>query len=141
MDWKSYLSKGTPKVIYHMCNKSQFESIDQNGLYFPPTFPQDGFIHATEDPSSLLPVGTHFYKEDIGDWICLKLNPQLLAGEVIYEAPAPVGAIAAFDHAEKNNNQPLFPHIYGGIPKLAVMNIYPIVRNSDGIFLSIPGLC
>eukprot|EP01036_Dinobryon_divergens_P027158 gene27159-35883_t len=90
-----------------------------------------------ENPAMLLEAGTHFYKASIGDWICLKLNPELVAGPVIYEAPAPVGNI----EAKKYENSPKFPHIYGGIPSAAVIRQYKIVRGSDGTFLSIENLC
>jgi uncharacterized protein (DUF952 family) len=73
----------------------------------------------------------------LGEWICIKLSPHLLTGKVIYEAPAPVGNIEAFDYKKA----PQFPHIYGGIPAIAVLNEYKIVRGSDGTFLSITGLC
>ena len=138
MKWSTYLSTGAEPVIYHMCETVLYQKLtENNGLYVSPTFGQDNFIHATENPAMLLEAGTHFYKASIGDWICLKLNPELLAGPVIYEAPAPVGSI----EAKKYENSPKFPHIYGGIPSAAVIKQYKIVRGSDGSFLSIENLC
>jgi uncharacterized protein (DUF952 family) len=52
-----------------------------------------------------------------GDWICIKVEPSLLGGPIVYEAPAPVGNIEAFDYVKA----PEFPHIYGGIPLKAVL--------------------
>lgn len=73
----------------------------------------------------------------MGDWICIKVEPTLLGGPIVYEAPAPVGNIEAFDYKKA----PAFPHIYGGIPKISVLAVHKIVRGEDGSFLSIEGLC
>ena len=125
-------------MIYHMCDEKYYNQlIENNGIYYSPTFEHDKFIHATENPALLLEAGTHFYKNAVGDWICLKLNPDLLTGPVVYEDPAAVGNIGAKEYVES----PKFPHIYGGIPSSAVVKKYRIVRGSDGTFLSIEGLC
>jgi uncharacterized protein (DUF952 family) len=136
--WAIYLARGAPKVIYHLCLKDDYTSaLHQNREYFPPTFVTDGsFIHATEDPSFLLYIGNHFYKSSSGNWVCLKLNPSLVGGPVVYEEAAPVGNIPAFS----NEKIQKFPHIYGGIPEAAVIKEYPIIRDSDGQFIEITGL-
>jgi uncharacterized protein (DUF952 family) len=138
MEWNSYLTNGPPKPIYHMCDSAEFKSMTAfNGLYYPPTYNVDGFIHATENPALLLEVGTFFYKDVPGDWICIQLNPLLLGVPVVYESAAPVGDKPSFDY----ENSPKFPHIYGGITGNAVMRIFKIIRDSNGSFLSIQGLC
>lgn len=89
--WASYLARGIPKqpkdkVIYHMCIRKDFEDqISNNGLYFSPTFSQEQFIHATANPSLLLPIGNHFYKNDINEWICLEIDVNKLVSPVKYE--------------------------------------------------------
>jgi uncharacterized protein (DUF952 family) len=91
MNWGQYLSRGVfPKqheVIYHMCIRKDYEDQIQTaeGLYFPPTYQQDGFIHATADPQLLLSIGTHFYKADRNDWICLAIESKKLRSPVKYE--------------------------------------------------------
>ena len=54
--------------------------------YFPEAFNQDGFIHATKEPSMLLTIGTHFYRQSVGEWVCLEIQEDLLDCEVKYEA-------------------------------------------------------
>ena len=136
------LNEGVPPV-FHMCDKKVFNeqtnALDGSGVYYPPTFQQDGFIHATLDPSNLLEVGNHFYKAVYSEqgWICLKLDPTLLTGKVIFESPAPVGQVEAYDHKEGLK----FPHIYGGITRASVMEEYRIIRGEDGSFLEIENLC
>lgn len=48
---------------------------------------------------------------------------------------APVGNVAS-----NSASTVLFPHIYGGINAEAVVNTYPIVRESDGSFVRIEGI-
>lgn len=131
--------------IYHMCVTSDFEEATKDGgLYYSPTFKEDKFIHATAEPKFLLEAGSHFYKHVKGEWICLKLDVSLLPeNSVVYEAPAPVGAIEAVDYEAEHDlpEQPKFPHIYAGIPLQSVVETYKIVRNEEGEFLSIENLC
>jgi len=160
--WGLYLTRGLQPKIYHMCDEQSYlNAIKDGGLYYPPTYSQDGFIHATAEPTLLLDVGTYFYKDVKGDWICLEMDPLKLGreGTVIYEgiyyyninyyydyhyyyylAPAPVGNIEAYDHEKEQWNQPKFPHIYGGINKESVIKTYKIIRSNDGTFLEIEGI-
>lgn len=128
--------------IFHMCEENEFNKATENGgLYYSPTFEQDKFIHATEEPNSLLDVANHFYKDVKGQWSCIKLDTLKLNCDVVYEKPAPVGDKAAYDHAgEGGGDQPEFPHIYGGIPGSAVLERFEMVRGADGSFTEIKGL-
>ncbi len=132
--------------IYHMCIEADFDQTVADGAeYFSPTFQFDQFIHATENPAFLLEAGNHFYKTSVGKWTCLKIDVAKLnpSAKVVYEAPAAVGAVEAVDYTagEREKEQPLFPHIYGGICAASVMERFPIVRGEDGAFLQITGLC
>lgn len=133
--------------IFHMCDASQLsQATKDNGMYFSPTFAADGFIHATANPAFLLEAGNHFYKAVKGDWVCIKLDVAVLAAagsKVVYEAPAPVGAIEAVDYVKEHDlpeGTVTFPHIYGGIPAASVVQTFRIVRSEDGGFVSIEGL-
>jgi hypothetical protein len=66
-------------------------------VYFPPTYHQDGFTHATANPSKLLGVANYFYKDVKADWLCLKMTRATLAAAALtlkFEAPSAVGTIA-----------------------------------------------
>ena len=81
-------------------------------------------------------TGNHFYKESIGNWICLELNPAAMECDVKYEAPAAVGNIESGNHLD---GIPM-PHVYGALKARHVTRIFPIIRSEDGSFMSIPGL-
>lgn len=54
--------------IYHMCQSALFrEATNEHKEYYPPTYAQDGFVHATSIPSMLIEVANHFYKDTQGE--------------------------------------------------------------------------
>jgi uncharacterized protein (DUF952 family) len=140
--------------IFHMCLVDKFnEAVNttgtttgtQDGLYYPPTYNQDGFIHATAKPSLLIPVANYFYKASVGDWICIEIDPSKLPNgpeSVIYETAASVGDKQSY-HQQSPTEEEVekFPHIYCGLSAECVVNKYKIVRAEDGTFLSIDGIC
>mmetsp|Transcript_34958 Transcript_34958/g.54641 ORF Transcript_34958/g.54641 Transcript_34958/m.54641 type:complete len:124 (-) Transcript_34958:2683-3054(-) len=117
------------KIVYHMAQKSLWEEAGEE--YTPPTYQQDGFVHATEDSAMLLGIANHFYKETKGEWILLKLSVDKLKHKTVWEAPAPVG-----DKSSNLETEVKMPHIYGPINKDAVDKITSIQRDEDGSFLS-----
>lgn len=123
--------------IFHMCDEADFDEQTQDGgLYYPPTYQQDKFIHATESPGDLLNVGNHFYKSAKGKWICLKIDAAGL--KVVYELPMSVGDKES--HTKADDSAPLFPHIYCGLLAQNIVQRYDIVRGADGSFDAIVGL-
>jgi len=133
------------KDIYHLVQKKLWDKCKAAGAeYFPPTYEQDGFTHATADPSKLLVVANYFYKDVHADWLCLKMTRHTLdaAGITLkFEDPSPVGNKKALTSAESGGER--FPHIYGGIPTTGgvVIQEYVVNRAADGEYLSITGLC
>lgn len=119
------------------------------GVYYPPTYDQDGFTHLTADPSLLLGVANQFYREVPAEieWRVLVLDSARLAaalgaGPIRYEPAAPVGTIAA----RKGDAGLLYPHLYGGIPATKVEGVVlaelSVRREAGegGAFVAIEGL-
>lgn len=130
--------------IYHLVQKKLWEACKASGqTYYPPTYEQDGFTHATADPSKLLTVANYFYQDVEGDWLCLKMTRATLAAAQItlkFEDPSPVGNKKALTAAESGGER--FPHLYGGIPSAGVVvQEYVVYRGSSGEYLTIDGLC
>lgn len=88
----------------------------------------------TADPALLLSVANHFYAQSQGAWTVLELCTDKLAGEVRLEPAAPVGATPAHEAPE------LFPHLYAGINRAAVLREHPMTRDDAGRFLGVPSL-
>ena len=128
--------------IYHLVQKPLWEKCKATGeTYYPPTYAQDGFTHATADPAKLLGVANHFYKDVKSDWLCLKMTRQTIADAGItlkFEDPSPVGSTPALNASQSGGER--FPHIYGGIPPAIVLEERIVRRSADGTYLSIDGL-
>lgn len=130
--------------IYHLVQVPLWEECKRTGAtYYPPTYEQDGFTHATADPSKLIGVANHFYKSVQADWKCLKMTRSTLAAAGItlkFEDPSPVGTTPALTPTLSGNMR--FPHIYGGIPSSGVVvEERDVFRGPGGAYLGIDGLC
>lgn len=127
--------------LFHLVQAKLWESaVNAESDYFPPTYDQDGFTHATANPELLLNVANHFYLDVPGQWLCLRMTVDSLraAGtEVVFEGTAPVGDREA-DFA--GTDEELFPHILGGIDPSAVLEVHKVTRNEDGTFLAVAGV-
>ena len=127
--------------IYHLVQARLWEPVvAAGGIYYPPTYQTDGFIHATANTEKLLAVANHFYRDLPGDWYCLRMTEgglERTGVTTVFEATAPVGDKPAdFDGA----GDELFPHIYGGICPAAVLQAHPVSRAADGAFLAVDGV-
>jgi len=131
--------KPNAEVLYHMCQKKIWEEAKAaESAYYPPTFEQDGFTHATSVATRLLTVANHFYTDSEGDWVCLVFRVSTLKkmGIIVKEEEAmPVGEKDVGNDWEDW----VCPHVYGGIPPAAVEKELPIIRDGPK-FLSIEGV-
>lgn len=124
------LSVEPPQATWEHC-------VSTSAPYYPSTYEQDGFIHLTKDPSFLLKVANHFYREPADtEWILLVIDGAKLTSEVKYEPAAPVGD----KQQPVGDDVPLFPHLFGTINFSAVVRTCPMTRSAEGEFLSIDGM-
>ena len=138
----SFVPTTQPAPLFHLVPTAVWEALPSTDTYYPATYTSDGFTHLTADPALLLEVANHFYTGIKGDFVVLELDSRLLADPVKYEPAAPVGnqeTKTNYDAAQED--VPLFPHLYGGIPKTGrclVGHPLPVSRDaSSGQFLSI----
>jgi uncharacterized protein (DUF952 family) len=131
------------ETIYHLAQKSLWDAaVAQGSDYYPPTYHQDGFTHATADPKYLIGVANHFYQSVAGEWVCLHMTRASLSSANVtlkFESPSPVGSTPALDAEQSGGER--FPHIYGGIPTKSgvVVAVTPVRRADDGTFLAVDG--
>lgn len=62
----------------------------------------------------------------------------ILPVQVRYE---PAAAVGATQPERADQEQPLFPHLYGGIDLEAIIREHTVKRDSSGHFLAIEGIC
>lgn len=127
--------------LFHLVQAELWEAaVNAESEYFPPTYDQDGFTHATANTELLLNVANHFYQDVPGQWLCLRMTVDSLRAvgtKVVFEGTAPVGDKEA-DFAGTDDE--LFPHILGGINPSAVLKVHEVTRAEDGTFLVVAGV-
>ena len=126
-------------TIFHLAAQRDWEQAEaKRQIYFPPTFAQDQMTHAASDIATLIKVANQFYRDLPGPWLMIGVRVAALEAQNIlvkFEPAAPVGA--RDDHFE-GSDAILFPHIYGGIPAIAVGFIGVLPKNDLGEFVD-PG--
>mmetsp|Transcript_3533 Transcript_3533/g.4733 ORF Transcript_3533/g.4733 Transcript_3533/m.4733 type:complete len:131 (-) Transcript_3533:234-626(-) len=121
-------------TIYHLIEVEEWTKASEKEPYFPATYKQDGFTHATHDPKSLISIANHFYRESKRDWICLAIDVKKLKSPLKWESPAAVG-----DKESHTKEKLLFPHVYGPLYPSEVTTFHKVNREEDGKFTSIEG--
>jgi len=114
--------------IYHLVTESDFRSLAGEGHYLPARFEQDGFIHCTGEPETLLVVADDYFSTVTEPVLVLVIDVARLTSEVKFEPSAPIAGGGA---AHLKNNL-LFPHIYGPLNLDAVTGVGALQRTEGG---------
>jgi uncharacterized protein (DUF952 family) len=96
-------------MLYHIVEKSAWESFEGQDLYFPASFKTEGFIHLSEK-HQVQGVLERYYVS-VTNLLLLHLNESLFTAELKYEA---------------SPNGELFPHLYGHLNKNSVVGVVEI---------------
>jgi uncharacterized protein len=110
--------------VLHLLPLDDWNS-NRNTPVAPESLKTEGFVHCTADDATLLRVANQFYVGVPGLMVALTIDTDRLDGvEVKWEHPPgsdPLTAIA-------------FPHIYGVIPRHAVVATRVMQRTADGTY-------
>jgi uncharacterized protein (DUF952 family) len=119
----------TQDAIYHLAAEREFRAQVKGNDYIPARFDQDGFIHCTGEPDTLLAVANDYFSDVEEPILVLVIETTKLAAEVRFEPPALVegGGTSHLEDAQ------LFPHIYGPLNLDALAEI-GVLRKSDGVY-------
>jgi uncharacterized protein (DUF952 family) len=113
--------------IYHLVTESDFRVLAGNGRYLPARFEQEGFIHCTGQPETLLVVADDYFSAVSEPVLVLVIDVARLSSEVKFEPPAPIAG-GGTTHLKNNL---LFPHIYGPLNLDAVTGI-GVLQQAEG---------
>ncbi len=105
-------------VTFHLVPKSYFDTLDPNADYLPAAFPQDGFIHCTDDPVEMARIANLFYRDEPPPHLYLYIDKDRVKSPIRY------------DDAENK-----YPHIYGPLNGDAIVAIREAGRDGEGNFL------
>lgn len=111
-------------LIYHLAPATRWSTWPENELYFPAAYGEEGFIHCTLGDELMLKIANRFYRNVEGDFVLLVLDPLK-----VEEYGSPIKWEEATDMKE------IFPHIYGGIDRRAVVEVRKFQRTDDGTFV------
>lgn len=105
-------------LTYHGVPVEYFDLLDPAEPYTPPDFARDGFIHCTDGETRLADTLTAHYSDSPEDWLVLYIDKDRVQPPIRYE-----------------DDERVFPHIYGPLNRDAIAVVCPIMRASDGTFL------
>jgi hypothetical protein len=119
----------TQDTIYHLVTEGEFRAQVKGNAYVPARFEQDGFIHCTGDPDTLLSVANDYFSGTGEPVLVLVIKTAKLTTEVRFEPPAPVAG-SGTSHLEETR---LFPHVYGPLNLDAVTEI-GVLQKSGSVY-------
>jgi len=103
--------------IYHLVAPLVWDAVE-TGPYRPASVDAEGFIHCSNE-DQVARVANHFYA-DQPELLVLCIDPARLVDPVRDEEA---------DTGER------FPHIYGPIPRQAIVDVRRLKRDPDGLWL------
>jgi uncharacterized protein (DUF952 family) len=103
---------------YHLVAAEYFRDGDRAQPYVPEAFADDGFIHCTDGMDNVVDVGNRYYAGDQRMYVALVIDTARVSAEIRYEDAAKI-----------------YPHIYGALNRDAIVDILPMLRGRDGVFL------
>jgi uncharacterized protein (DUF952 family) len=94
-------------VIYHLTTLQEWEDAQDKGIYEPPSFQREGFIHCSTEEQLEGVIQKHFKQHE--NLVKLVIDPLRLTSSLRYD--------------KDEEQQQEFPHIYGPLNLEAVTQI------------------
>ncbi|MFB9930750.1 DUF952 domain-containing protein [Amycolatopsis halotolerans] len=106
-------------MILHICTRDEWAAVPEGGEYRAPSLEDAGFIHCSDPGTVALPANALFRGQP--GLVLLEIDPKLVDAPVRWEDGAP---------PDPRGIQ--FPHIYGPIPRNAVVSVHDFPTDSGG---------
>jgi uncharacterized protein (DUF952 family) len=120
-------SSQSQSMLYHIVPAEEFRAQLEGAAYRPTNLAHDGFVHCAL-AASVLSVANDYYSGVSGQLLLLEIDPERLASETRYEAPAPIAGAGSSHLASAAE----FPHVYGPIETEAITRVGLLVETSSG---------
>ncbi|MBC8078673.1 MAG: DUF952 domain-containing protein [Chloroflexales bacterium] len=115
------MSDERPRYIFHLAPAERWHSWPAHTPYLPAEYAADGFVHCTAGEALMLAVANRFYGGTPGPYLLITLDAERLDAPLRWEDSG-------------DDLAPQFPHLYGAIPREAVVAVREAVRAPDGTF-------
>lgn len=109
-------------VILHICSRADWDAADDSVR--PPSLRSEGFVHCS-DPGTVALAASRLYPGRT-DLLLLEVDPGRVGSTVRWEPGVRDG--------EVETSGPWFPHVYGPLPRAAVVAVHPFPPQDDGTF-------
>lgn len=119
--------------IYHLTSANYYHCQPLDQPYQPPRLAEEGFIHCTAGAEKLVEIANLYFADLRDDLLALKIDPARLTAPLRFEPPiAPARTTASPAHRAAAEQGTLFPHIYGPLDRLAIVNCIALQRGPTG---------
>ena len=107
------------RYIFHIIRRGEWLEALERGDYVPASLSAEGFIHCST-ADQVAATAKRWYA-GVADLVLLRIDTELLAAELKYEAPRNGGS-------ERQNER--FPHLYGALNLDAVVEVLDLPREA-----------
>lgn len=109
-------------MILHVCTAAEWAEFGDQERYRAPSLGDVGFVHCSDPGTVHLPAGAYYRGRT--DLLLLRIDPARLDVTLRWEPgdpPHPAGI--------------WFPHVYGSIPRAAIVEVHEFPPEPDGSFV------
>jgi release factor glutamine methyltransferase len=110
-------------LLVHICQRKEWLSAQEQGIYISYSFNREGFIHCSQ-PQQILQVANTFYR-GVSELVLCWIDPGKVTSEIKWEVV----------------DEAIFPHIYGPINLDSVISVTDFIPDEDGTYrmIELPG--
>ncbi len=105
-------------TIYHLITERDWETAQAAGQFRPASLADEGFVHCSQDTEQMLRVAQRRYAGR-DDLLALAVDTERLRYRVV---------------AEPSRSGEIYPHIYGPLDTVAVVQMWRLVLDEAGTF-------
>ncbi len=116
--WRVHDRRGP--TAYHLAPAAAWASTPEDEPFRPASLATEGFVHLTHWMTDLLDVANALYRSEDGAHVVITVDLGSLTVPWRYDG------------------DDRYPHAYGPLDRIAIVEVRPIERDSDGRFLPIP---
>jgi uncharacterized protein (DUF952 family) len=107
-------------LTYHLVPTEVWSALADDAPLRPSSLEAEGFVHCTTGADEMVATANRHYRDDPRPFVVLTVD--------LSRVTAPW----RYDSADTR-----YPHVYGELPRLAIVRAEPIRRTADGTFVAI----
>jgi len=109
------------RSTFHLVRATDWAAADPTVAWTPPSLATEGFIHCTDGLAAMVETANRHYSGEGGEFLLLTVDLDA------------VGVPWRFDKPGSP-----YPHIYGRLPRSAILDVRPMPRTGSGRFEAPP---